>query len=148
MQFDNKRILFIVSLFLLFPLLSAMTMVDSAPAGGLPVRPTAVPTAAPTAPTAPQKGALITLDLDATAMGVWTQVEWQDPITEAWTAVDGWRGNADENGDVTWWVAPADLDSGPFRWVVYESESNASAMLVSDTFDLPLSGQLVVTISD
>jgi hypothetical protein len=73
---------------------------------------------------------------------VWLEVEWTDG--ETWFKVDGWRGNLDTIdqrdgswvGQKTWWVAPEDLGTGPFRWVVYDYE-NGNMISTSEEFELP-----------
>ncbi len=67
---------------------------------------------------------------------LWTQVEWQD-VAGVWSNVDGWAGNFNENGQVIWWVAPEHEGTQPFRWVVYESEMNKTAVSTSPSFTLP-----------
>jgi hypothetical protein len=51
-----------------------------------------------------------------------------------WHDVEGWQGTFDDfvhdsssndgggmcEGKKTWWVARADLGTGPFRWVIYQ----------------------------
>ncbi len=140
MQAKMKPYLFIILFTLLsLPLLSAMTPSHEVQ-GGLPVRPTAVPVINP--------GALITLELDSTYNGYWTQVQWQNPTTEEWFDVDGWRGHVDQSGNVTWWVAPSDLGSGPFRWQVFTNEGDASPVMTSDNFNLPTARSLTVSIDE
>ena len=61
-------------------------------------------------------------------------VQWQDGPGE-WHDVEGWRGEVEERW-VTWWVAPADFDTGPFRWVVYRG-AGGNVWGISESFDLP-----------
>ncbi len=73
---------------------------------------------------------------------LWTEVEWSDG--DNWHTVDGWRGQMDNISQVggqwvslrEWWVGDQDLNTGPFRWVVYE-RPGGKALLTSDPFMLP-----------
>jgi len=74
---------------------------------------------------------------------LWTEVEWTDG--QNWFVVSGWRGNLDgieqtDEGDWVsqkeWWVASKDLDTGPFRWVIYQREGG-DRLATSDPFSLP-----------
>jgi hypothetical protein len=78
---------------------------------------------------------------------LWTAVQWQHP-DGTWHQVEGWRGTldevtADEGGAVvghkTWWVAGRDLETGPFRWLVY-GDQGGRLLVASDPFDLPARG--------
>jgi len=73
-------------------------------------------------------------------------VEWQDPFTEKWTAVDGWQGNVDHNFTTTWWVAAADLGDGPFRWQLYATE-DGNLLTTSETFNLPAKAKQMVVVT-
>jgi hypothetical protein len=57
-----------------------------------------------------------------------------------WHDVEGWQGTLDEivdgAGRKTWWVASADLATGPFRWVVLQHYGGPT-LLSSEPFDLP-----------
>jgi hypothetical protein len=85
----------------------------------------------------------------------WTAVEWQDGEGN-WHTVEGWQGNFDHalpEGDrhfglKTWWVAPRDLGTGPFRWVVY-AEGGGAYLARSEAFALPatLGGQRTVDVT-
>lgn len=82
---------------------------------------------------------------------LWTEVEWTDG--ENWFPVGGWRGNLEsieqmEPGDWVslreWWVRNKDLDTGPFRWVVYQGEGGEK-LATSDPFRLSAqSGETMV----
>lgn len=59
---------------------------------------------------------------------LWTVVQWRDNLGD-WHDVLGWQGHLDDIdvgeagqvvGEKRWWVAPADLGKGPFRWLVYQ----------------------------
>ncbi|MCP4361728.1 MAG: hypothetical protein GY796_27260 [Chloroflexi bacterium] len=107
--------------------------------------PTAVPTTQPIQ-SVPAKGAQIQLVANGALGNEWTVVEWQDPFTEQWTAVDGWQGNVDHNFTTTWWVAAADLGDGPFRWQVYANE-NGNLLTTSETFNLPEKAKQMVVVT-
>ena len=120
----------------------------------------ALPPRPPTAtPTSIVRGASIVLELtfgdDWPDRGwdwqeLWTVVEWQDEDGD-WHVVEGWQGTLNEVtvkggvviGQKAWWVAEANLGSGPFRWLVYHQQDGA-LLAASETFDLPDSvGELV-----
>lgn len=107
----------------------------------LPPRP---PTATPVPPT----GGLIVLRVEATSPvpeGLWTVVQWQDANGD-WHDVEGWQGNFNEKLEVVWWVAPEDLDKGPFHWVIYETQGSEATMAISDSFYLPRSNRVVTEV--
>jgi len=54
--------------------------------------------------------------------GAWSVVQWQD-VNGHWQSVDGWHGSLDNTGYIRWWVAVKDFGTGPFRWVVGQSNS-------------------------
>ena len=126
---------------------------------GLPPRPTDVPTATPVPtqtavpatqtpvpqPTAVSEGALIQLVVSSpprAVQKVWTVVQWGDGHGR-WYDVEGWRGTLDDMRVKTWWVAPANFGSSPFRWLVYEEEGGR-LLATSLSFALPnQTGQLV-----
>jgi hypothetical protein len=102
----------------------------------LPPRPTPVPTAIPTVVplTYARQGGLIELHVQPSQANVWTVIQWQDAKGQ-WHDVDGWQGAL--NGDSQlWWVAPADLGKGPFRWQVYQSR-RGQLLAESKNFTLP-----------
>lgn len=112
----------------------------------LPTRPTDIATATPTpavtaVPVHSQEiGASIQLQVAGTNNhpGVnlfWTVVQWQD-AHGGWHTVDGWQGTLDDGVHKTWWVAPKDFATGPFRWVVYE-ERDGDLLAASYSFQLP-----------
>ena len=76
---------------------------------------------------------------------MWTAVQWQD-ANKAWHTVEGWQGRFNPDGMVTWWVAPADLGKGPFRWQVFDAEGG-HALAVSESFTLPIGNGQVVVVS-
>ena len=121
----------------------------------LPPRPTLTPTpiiiveATPTPlgetdePAGPMVGGTIQLRTDNPTNGLWTAVQWQDGHGD-WHTVTGWQGGFDAFGYVTWWVAPEDLATGPFRWQLLAGEEG-EVLAVSQPFYLPASsGQQVV----
>ena len=128
----TPKILFIF----LFLAATAVSLRLISPAAALPPRPSPPPTPAPP----PPAGGLITLAAVAQSPLIpgelWTRVQWQDPQGN-WREVDGWRGAFDNNLTVTWWVAPEDLNTGPFRWLVYANQSGGKAIAISEPFDLP-----------
>ena len=80
-------------------------------------------------------GAYIELHIFDAQPAWWTVVQWQD-ANGVWHAVEGWRGTADDQGNVQWWVSPTDFGTGPFRWAIY-ARVGGSLMMVSQPFDLP-----------
>lgn len=102
-------------------------------------RPTAtdVPTPAATSKPKPQKPpvAVLLLEVQPAQTGLASVVQWQD-FQEDWHDVDGWRGVVSD-GQTIWWVEEKDWGTGPFRWLVYEEESE-SVVAESSPFDLPI----------
>jgi hypothetical protein len=119
-------VLFLIGSIPLVLLLSLM----AAPAAlaELPPRPTEAKKTEP-------KGAKIQLQADEETAGQWSMIQWQGTDGE-WHDVDGWRGHVEPDGTKTWWVAKEDLSTGPFRWLVMESEETA-AVGMSEPFMLP-----------
>ena len=72
---------------------------------------------------------------NATA-GVWSVIQWQDSAGN-WHNVDGWQGTLDANGFRYWWVAQKDFGTGPFRWLVTQSQ-DGPMLGKSAPFNLPL----------
>ena len=52
----------------------------------------------------------------------------------------------DNDGLVTWWVAPADLGKGPFRWQLFDAEGG-SLLAVSEAFTLSAGNGQVVAVT-
>ena len=113
----------------------------------LPPRPTPLPSQAP-----PIQGATLDLRLtfpatwpweDTHWQTLWTAVQWQD-AQGAWHTVPGWQGQLERVwqdtgrvvGQKVWWVAPEDLGTGPFRWVIY-AKRDGGQLAASDAFMLP-----------
>jgi len=142
---------------LMLPLFAAAQAGDLPPRGGEPPTPTPPPpgetppaTAVPDANTGSGGGRLQLHVHYGTNwpwhlmawQDLWTEVEWTDG--ENWFVVEGWRGQMDniaqEDGQWVslreWWVGGKDLNSGPFRWVIYDHEGGKE-LLTSDTFMLP-----------
>lgn len=109
-------------------------------AQALPPRPTPIPTVAQPAIT----GGFIELTIDGEIDEVWTAVQWQDPNTGDWHPVDGWQGTPNSDNEVRWYVGQEDLDSGPFRWLVYDAP-DGNVLAIGEAFQLPKhAGQMVV----
>ncbi len=111
--------------------LALAALTAAAPSTGpaiLPPRPTPGVTATA------DPGGRITLTLVNAADSDWVVVEWQDGLG-GWHLVEGWQGQP-EAGTKTWWVAPADLGTGPFRWVVYDGPGG-QRLAASAAFMLP-----------
>lgn len=73
---------------------------------------------------------------------LWIVVQWHDHV-DTWRDVSGWQGTLDtiyqEDGWVgvkELWISAEDLNSGPFRWLVYQGE-NGRLLATSDPFYLP-----------
>lgn len=131
-------------------LIFTLTLTAAVPASDLPPRPptpTPIPTPTPdSAGDAPIRGAFITLRAWNASPDAWTVVQWQDALGD-WHDVEGWRGRLDDKVGVekTWWVAPRDFETGPFRWLVY-AEPGGELLGASDAFYLPERTGQVVTV--
>jgi hypothetical protein len=127
---QKYRILLILPI-MLVPFLLAFTAPNSITAA-LPPRPTVEPAKTK------QPGAYIQLQLSGAAIGtegVWTIVQWVDEFG-VWNDVTGWQGTVELDGTQTWWVAPEDMGSGPFRWRTLSSPTGG-VLATSDEFMLP-----------
>jgi hypothetical protein len=114
-----------------------------------PPRPTPSPPAPTSEPITLPSGGQIVLHADvadATA-GLWTLMQWQDPYTGEWHDVAGWRGHFNADGQVNWWVGAEDLGDGPFRWLVYNDETETSLLATSEPFMLPTNAGEMVTVA-
>ncbi len=102
----------------------------------LPPRPTPVATMTPTRLPLPytREGGLIALRVQPAQSGGGTIIQWQD-AKGLWHDVEGWQGALNGDSQV-WWVAPADLGKGPFRWQVYQSRGG-KLLAESKPFSLP-----------
>jgi len=130
-------------------LLAGFTSGD-VPGDNLPPRPTAVPTAPPVEIVSAPNGEQIQLhlenDVDEIPANLWTGVEWQDPNTGDWYAVDGWHGTLNTPTTQTWWVGSGQYGDGPFRWQLYASEGG-ELLETSDSFNLPERAGLMVVVN-
>jgi hypothetical protein len=119
----------------------------------LPPRPTVAPL--PIGASQPSEVVGATLRLDAAVPSAWQTcgtatlavVQWQDS-GQGWHDVDGWRGylpaGVPAGTGVKWWVSPKDFGSGPFRWLIADGCSSATA--VSESFSLPSAGGMTLTV--
>jgi hypothetical protein len=138
-MFNHKHlligVLFMALLFAMWP--------NSATAGNLPPRPTAVPTSVPPPNPAPAAGALIELRMPTASLNYFTVVQWQS-IDQVWHTVESWQGNLDDtfwgNGQTwaykRWWVNSTQFGQKNFRWQVYD-RPHGKLLVTSSTFDLP-----------
>jgi hypothetical protein len=129
------------------------TLTPTATATATPAPPTATPEPGTGSGSGAPSGANLRLQaqfppgwpwLDVQWQDVWTGVQWQDPAG-AWHATEAWQGSLDEvvvdaeervAGQKTWWVAAADLGSGPFRWQATHGPGG-KLLAESDPFHLP-----------
>jgi hypothetical protein len=129
---------------LLKPLVRSAS-VYAAPPPRPSVTPRPTPTATPTATNIPSPAtktpleskpqvATLLLRVHPAQDGLWSVVQWQD-ASGNWHDVEGWRGTV-VNGKTIWWVEQKDFDKGPYRWVVYQGNSNAP-IATSQPFQLP-----------
>jgi hypothetical protein len=137
---------------LLLIALLVMSGTSAASAGSLPPRPTPGPTPTPvpvSTTVGGANGAYIELHVPAAQSNWWTLVQWQDG-QKNWHDVSTWQGALDEIksgvGVKTWWVAPADLGTGPFRWVV-SSTPGGQPMALSKAFNLPATQRMKIVVS-
>lgn len=134
-----------------FSFLAVSVNHSSASPAGLPTRPTDMPTAVNTPTPTPipatatpvpivtpkAYGAYIQLQVSGTydPTHLWTIVQWED-TDGGWHNVDGWQGTLDDGISKTWWVAPEDFNTGPFRWAVY-NQKGGDLLATSNSFQLP-----------
>ncbi|MCJ7548733.1 MAG: hypothetical protein MUQ30_03525 [Anaerolineae bacterium] len=142
-------------------LVCALLIVSSQPAradsGDLPPRPTVEVTSSSPV------GGFIRLQIAFPDSWSWTARPWQATHTQVqwqtcesdWVNVTGWYGalddvDVDANGSVTgektWWVAPRDLGTGPFRWLVTAGNTGTS-LAVSEPFTLPARSTSTVDVA-
>jgi hypothetical protein len=129
-----------------------LTIVSTSTVGAaaLPPRPTPGPTPVIISGQAGQ-GAGIELHVRGARSNWWTVVQWQD-AQKNWNTVTGWQGSFDEiksgAGTKLWWVAPADLGKGPFRWAIYSAQGGQQ-LAASEAFNLPAQSKTktVITVS-
>lgn len=115
----------------------------------LPPRPTPVTPTPISMPASTSPGwAVIELHVQAARPELWTVVQWQDALG-GWHDVEGWRGTLDEisngMGQKKWWVARADFDTGPFRWVIYQGPGGR-LLAASEAFRLPRYENMTVVV--
>jgi len=107
-------------------------------ASDLPPRPSPVPTTSPGESALYSEG-YIELHVLSTRANLWTAVQWQDHYG-IWHTVEGWQGTLDEiengKGTKTWWIGKADMGTGPFRWLIYQSYQG-KLLAKSSPFYLP-----------
>ena len=140
--------LIVAAALFLFALILGFNQRNVIAGGGLPPRPEPTATPLPSTQSVPN-GALIELNYDGIAVGpqgVWTVVEWQDTETLKWHDVQGWQGTVELDGTQQWWVAPADIGKGPFRWVIYDAE-DGNVLQTSEEFNLPASEMLITVVT-
>ena len=144
----NIRLKFLVSGLCALLVVTLATLPTQATVSALPPRPTPQPTPV-VEPAASAPGALIKLNVQpVTQLALWTVVQWQDRLG-SWHDVEGWRGTLDEVsngvGKKIWWVARANFDTGPFRWVIYQSPGG-KLVATSGSFQLPRHENTAVVI--
>jgi len=114
------------------------------PVASLPPRPAPIFPPRPTAPVPPSEGdekddepigATIELQVQSAPNGIWAVVQWQDS-EGTWHDVEGWRSSLDQGDKKRWWVAGADFNKGPFRWVIYQ-DPGGDLLANSNAFYLP-----------
>jgi hypothetical protein len=121
-------------------LVVALAMLPARTASALPPRPTPVTPIPTSMPASTSPGwAAIELHVQPAQPALWTIVQWQDRLG-GWHDVEGWRGTLDEVssgvGKKVWWVARANFDTGPFRWVIYQ-RPGGKLLTASEAFRLP-----------
>jgi hypothetical protein len=122
-------------------LVVALATLPAQTASALPPRPTPVTPTPISMPASTSPGwAVIELHVQPAAeLALWTVVQWQDRLG-GWHDVEGWRGTLDEAsngvGKKVWWVARANFDTGPFRWVIYQGPGG-KLLATSGSFQLP-----------
>jgi hypothetical protein len=107
---------------------------------GLPSRPTREQTAEATPLPLVQieSGAIIELHVALIDDDLQAIVQWRDSLG-GWHDVEGWRNHIEPALVTRWWVAPDDLASGPFRWIVYKERDDQDKVICSSpTFMLPV----------
>ncbi len=140
----RRRIMIIVGAICgLLLILSLLT--TSATVQALPPRPTPVLTPTPTAVPLhdARQGGVLELHVQPAQANVWTIIQWQ-AANGQWYDVNGWQGTLNDTTQ-SWWVAPADLGKGPFRWLVYQSRGG-KLLGESKSFSLPGSNRETVHV--
>ncbi len=131
---SHPTVVFMLTLLLLTMITTPIfAMKATKVAAALPPRPTVEPVIESAKP-----GAYIQLQASGVTVGtdgVWTMLQWGDGANN-WYDVSGWQGTIEPDGTRTWWVAPGDMGTGPFRWLVL-TEEGGSVLATSESFDLP-----------
>ena len=144
-----KRLILMLLLGLLGLWSLTLFSTSTASAGPLPPRPTPGSTPIVTTGQATGQGASIELQVPGARSIWWTAVQWQD-AQKNWNTVLGWQGSFDEiksgTGSKLWWVAPADLGKGPFRWVIYTAK-DGQFVTASEAFNLPAKAKTKLIVS-
>jgi hypothetical protein len=132
----RTRLLVVIGLSVSLVLMLSVLSPTSSTVQALPPRPTPVLTMTPTSLPLPdtRQGGLIELRVQPAQSSVWTIIQWQGANGQ-WHDVDGWQGTLTGDRQL-WWVAPADLGKGPFRWQVYQSRGG-KLLAESKPFSLP-----------
>jgi len=134
------RLKFLVSGLCALLVMTLAMLPTQATVSALPPRPTPVTPTPISMPASTSPGwAVIELHVQAARPELWTVVQWQDRLG-GWHDVEGWRGTLDEAsngvGKKVWWVARANFDTGPFRWVIYQGPGG-KLLAASGSFQLP-----------
>jgi hypothetical protein len=81
---------------------------------------------------------ILTLDIGQfVPLHWWTIVQWEN-FDGGWHDVNGWRGQFNQNSQVVWGVNQKDFGTGPFRWIIYDTENANKVLWTSDSFHLPM----------
>ena len=146
-QFFQSRIRYLglaAGLVLIFWLTFSLMLPAAPVRADLPPRPEPTETAVPLKSDS-IKGAQIKLMVTQPIGNEWTVVEWQNPMTGEWAAVEGWQGTLQPDGTQVWWVGREHFGEGPFRWLVYAGE-DGQLMETSETFTMPSRDLEVVAV--
>jgi hypothetical protein len=90
-------------------------------------------------------GAYIELHVALVSPDAWSVVQWEDSAGN-WHNVEGWQGELGLDGFERWWVAAKDFNTGPFRWLVTQSQAGPE-LGVSQPFNLPGGGNQVIRVT-
>jgi hypothetical protein len=93
----------------------------------------------------PAPGGTIILYVHTSQTGLASVVQWEDGLGN-WHDVDGWRSELTWLTSYVffqpWWVAPKDLGTGPFRWLIYNPKTGKTVG-TTNSFYLPMGGGVV-----